>query len=192
MNQRIIYHYTNREGWEGIRFGQRGYLIKHPLTGDLVESETVKGWMIPHRRLIPEGIESSSLPEQASQPAIFGLPEPKPKSWLDYKDCTSVWDDLLSCCSKMDNRLILLKLSLTENDHPIIVDYVHLRRMAKELSEKNSSEEYRRKLIAGNKAYWESQTPLDKYSGTFILPEIVVFNPIPLERVEFVEETPIE
>lgn len=190
MKQKFMYHYTNREGWKEIQKGQKGYLIRHPVTSVMVDSETVRGWMIPHRRLIPEGIDSSLISSEATLPAIFGLTEPRPKSWLEYRDCINVWDYLLSCCKRGDNRLVLLRISLTDKDNPLVFDYAHIRRTAKRLSNIEMGTEYARTLASGSKNYWDSRVPLDRYEGGFVLPEIVVFNPIPLKRIEFIEEIP--
>ena len=187
-NNKFMYHYTNNEGWEGIQKGQIGYVIEHPLTRKFVESETVKGWVIPHRRLIPVGIESSLVPTEAISPAIFGLPEPTPQSWLEYKDCISVWDYLLSCCRKGKSNLVLLRLEISDMDNPKVFDYIHVRKTARDLSIIKDPKEYRKKLAEGNRDYWNSGVELKSYNGSFVLPEVVVFSPIPIERVEFVKE----
>ena len=190
MNYQTIYHYTNPDGWNGIVNGQKDYLVKHPLTNKLVDSESVKGWMLPHRRLISEGIESSLVPNEATSPAIFGLLEPIPISWIQYRDssCESIWNYLLSCCKRGREKIVLLKLNLLSEDNPQVFDYVHIRRTAKNLREMKYTEEYRRTMAEGNKIYWDSRVKLEDYEGNFVLPEIVVFSPIPIERIEFVKE----
>jgi len=185
-----MYHYTNPEGWNGIINGHKGYAIEHPITKKIVDSESVKGWMIPHRRVIPQGIESSLVPSEATSPAIFGLIEPTPASWLQYTDtnCVKVWDYLLGNCKKGKGKLVLLKLSLTDEDNPLVFDYAHVRRIAKDLSEIKNTEEYRKRLAEGNRDYWNSRVKLREYIGGFILPEVAVFAPIPIERIHFLWE----
>ncbi len=188
MEQQAMYHYTNPRGWDGILNGQKGYTVEHPLTKEMVDSKTVRGWVIPHRKLISEGIEASLVPFEATSPAIFGLPNPTPQSWLQYRDCISVWDYLLSCCQKDADKLILLKLNLIEADNPLVFDYIHMRKMARDLSKTNCAEEYRKRLIEGNRDYWNSRVKINRYEGNFTLPEIAVFSAIPIERVEFLGE----
>jgi hypothetical protein len=186
--EKAMYHYTNPDGWNGIVNGQDGYVVEHPISKKMVDSETVKGWMLPHRRLIPQGIESSLVPSEATLPAIFGLSEPAPQSWLHYRDCINVWDYLLSCCKRGADKLALLKINLVDADNPSVFDYVHIRRAARDLAQTKDPEVYRKILAEGNRDYWNSRVALDKYEGGFVLPEIVVFSAIPLERIEFLGE----
>ena len=185
-----MYHYTNPEGWDGIVNGRRGYLVSHPITNKWVESETVKGLMIPSRRFLPLGIESSLVPFEATSGAIFGLPEQRPFSWLNYSDpgCSNIFDYLLSSCKRMADKLVLLKINLLESDCPFVVDYVHTRKMAKDLTEIKNVKERRKRLAEGCRDYWNSRVELNKYQNNFILPEIVTFSAIPLERVKFCGE----
>ncbi|MBU3913501.1 MAG: hypothetical protein KKB21_04495 [Nanoarchaeota archaeon] len=188
MKQQVMYHYTNPKGWAGIANGQDGYVIEHPITKKMVDSETVKGWMIPHRRLIPQGIESSLVPWEATSPAIFGLPEPTPQSWMQYRDCINVWDYLLSCCKSGADKLALLKINLVDSDNSLVFDYVHIRRSARDLAQTKDPDRYRKILAEGNRDYWNSRVELNRYDGSFVLPEIVVFSAIPIERIEFLGE----
>jgi hypothetical protein len=186
MAEQTMYHYTNTDGWKEILNGREGWIIQHPLTGKWVGSETLKGWMIPHRRLISEGIESSLVPSEATRPAIFGLTEPVPQTWQNYRDCINVWNYLLGCC-KRQSELVLLKINLVEGDSPLVFDYIHIRRTAKDLSTMKGAE-YKKRLAEGNRDYWSSQTPLSQYKGDFVLPEVVVFSPISQDRIEFLGE----
>jgi len=190
VNLEFIYHYTNIEGWNGIRNGHSGYMIKHPITGKLVESETVKGWMLPHRRVVPEGIEASQIDNQATSAAIFGLTEPTPKSWINYKEeCEfSLWDYLLSCCRKGKDMAFLLKIKLAEEDNPLVLDYSHIRKTSKDLQTLKGTDRYKTRLAEGHRDYWNSRVKLSDYQGNFTLPEVVIFNPIPLERISFVKK----
>lgn len=183
-----MYHYTNPDGWDGIVNGQEGYVVEHPITKKMVNSETIKGWMLPHRRLIPQGIESSLVPFKATSPAIFGLPNPTPHSWLQYQDCMNVWDYLLGCCQRGSGRLALLKINLINADNPLVFDYVHIRRAARDLTQTKDSEKYRKILAGGSRDYWDSRVELNKYEGNFVLPEIVIFSAIPTERIEYLGE----
>ena len=183
-----MYNYTNPDGWERIVNGQDGYVVEHPISKKMVDSETIKGWILPHRRLIPQGIESSLVPSEATLPAIFGLSEPAPQSWLQYRDCINVWDYLLGCCKRRADKLILLKINLIDADNSLVFDYVHIRRAARDLAQTKDPEKYRKILAEGNRDYWGSRVALDRYDGSFVLPEIVVFSAIPKERIEFLGE----
>ena len=141
-----MYHYTNLNGWNGIVNGREDYVVEHPLTKKMVDSETIKGWMLPHRRLIPIGIKSSLVPSEATLPAIFGLSSPTPQSWLQYRDCINVWNYLLGCCQREADKLILLKINLINTDNPLVFDYIHIRNSAKDLAQTKDPEKYRKIL----------------------------------------------
>jgi hypothetical protein len=177
-------------GWSGILNGQEDFVVEHPITKKMVDSETVKGWMFPRRRLIPRGIESSLVPFEATSPAIFGLPEPTPESWIQYNDggCSSIWNYLLSLCQRKNEKLVLLKIKLTDLDNPLVVDYASIRKTSKALAQIKDYEKYRKILAEGNRDYWNSRVKLKEYRGNFTLPEIVTFSSIPLERIEFLGE----
>lgn len=186
----VMYHYTNPEGWDGIVNGRRGYLVSHPITNKWVESETVKGWMIPQRRLIPMGIESSLVSDEATSGAIFGLPEERPDSWLNYYDsgCLNIFNLLMGSCKRTEDKLILLKINLIESDNPFVVDYFHTRKMARDLMEIKDIKDRRKRLAEGHRDYWNSRIGLKEYKGDYILPEIVTFSAIPIGRLEFIKE----
>jgi hypothetical protein len=184
-NKKSMWHYTNRMGWDGVNNGHDGYIVRDPKTGKYYDSEDVRG-LWPHRRLIEEG-NGSSVPVEAERPAIFGLPEPQPKSWLKYEDCTKLWGNLMKRCadrtSQEDRRIILLEVDLFREDEPIVVDYVHIRRASRDCENEINPRKERAIMIRGFEGYWNSRISFFEYNGGFILPEVVVFNPIPPERI---------
>jgi len=99
----------------------------------------------------------------------------------------NVWDYLLSCCSK-EEGLVLLKINLINIDSPVIFDYIHIRKMTKDLTWEGfifNTEAHRKRIAEGNRDYWNSRIEFNRYEGNFVLPEIVTSSPIPIERVEF-------
>jgi hypothetical protein len=187
-----MYHFTNRIGWKGINEGNPDFLYKDPRTGKYVEGEYIRG-LWPSRRLIFQGPESALVPYEATEPAVFGLPEEKPQSWIHYKDCTNFFDYLMSCCADKgkdddEKNLILLKVDLLPEENPFVVDHVHIRRMARDFSAESDPKRKQTILAEGNKRYWETRVPLADYKGNFTLPEIVVWTPIPQDRIHFLWE----
>ena len=188
----VMYHFTKNAGWKGVNNGNPDFLYEDPVTGKHVEGENVRG-LWPCRRLIARGQDSALVPHEATRPAIFGLPEEKSQSWIQYQDCDNVFDYLMSCCAEKSDEegrrsLVLLRVDLESEDDPFVVDYVHVRRLARDFSAETDSERKLRILAEGNKRYWESRVPLAEYKRNFILPEIIVFKPIPQQRVHFVWE----
>ncbi|GEM_PF-2328067 len=188
----VMYHFTNRAGWKGVNEGNPGFSYKDPRTGKYIEGETIRG-LWPNRRFVSQGAGSELVPFEATEPAVFGLPEEKPQSWIQYNDRINVFDYLMSCCAgRSDDEgrrdLVLLRVDLRPEDNPFVVDYLHIRRLARDYSAESDPIRKQAILSEGNKKYWESRVPLADYKGTVTLPEIVICAPIPQDRVHFVWE----
>ena len=186
----VMYHFTNQAGWKGVNEGNPDYMYKDPLTGKYVEGKEIRG-LWPSRRLIIQGAGSELVPYEATEPAVFGLPEEKPSSWIQYADCINVFDYLMSCCAGISNRegkrgLVLLKIDLKPADDPFVVEYLHIRNLARDYETESDMKKKQAILSEGNKRYWDSRVLLADYKGNFILPEIIIWTPIPQDRVHFV------
>ncbi len=192
LDHAVMFHFTNRAGWKGINEGNPDYLYKDPGTGEYVEGENIRG-LWPSRRLVIQGSGSELVPYEATQPALFGLPEEKPLSWIQYQDCANVFDYLMGCCAgRSDDEgrrdLVLLRVDVIPEDNPFVVDYLHIRHLARDFEAESDSKRKQAILAEGNKKYWDSRVPLADYHGHFTLPEIVIWTPIPQERIHFVWE----
>jgi len=192
LDHKVMYHFTNRAGWKGVNEGNTDFVYKDPRIGKYVEGKNIRG-LWPSRRLISQGLESQLVPFEATEPAVFGLPEEKPESWIQYKDCINVFDYLMSCCAGFSDEegrrdLVLLSVDLNPEDNPFVVDYLHIRHLARDFSTESNPIRKQTILSEGNRRYWESRVPLANYKGNFTLPEIVIWNPIPQDRVHFVWE----
>ncbi len=192
LDHTVMYHFTNRAGWRGVNEGNPDFIYPDPRTGKYVEGEDIRG-LWPSRRLVIQGAGSELVPNEATQPAVFGLPQESPESWIKYKDCITVFDYLMSCCAgKSDDEgkrdLVLLKIDLKPKDNPIVVDYIHIRHLARDFSTESDPVRKQKIVSEGNQRYWETRIPLADYKSGFTLPEIVVWTPIPQERVHFVWE----
>jgi len=187
----VMYHFTNPEGWKGVNEGDDGFTCLDPRTGKYVDGETIRG-LWPSRRLIPQGVESSLVPFEATKPVIWGLPKERPKSWLNYKDGRrDIFEQLMSCCARRSN-LVLLKVNLKPEDEACVVDYASIRQYSKEYNSENDWQKKAKIEAEAHKRYWESRVPIVDYQGDYILPEIVVANPIPQDRVNFLWERDLD
>lgn len=192
LDHKVMYHFTNRAGWKGVNEGDPDFIYKNPQTGKYVEGEHIRG-LWPSRRLIAQGPDSALVPFEATEPAVFGLPEEKPQSWIQYHDCINVFDTLMGrCAGRSDEKgrkgLILLRVDLRPEDNPYVVDYLHIRHLAGDFTAESDPKRKQTILAEGNKRYWETRVPLADYKGNFTLPEIVIWAPIPQDRVHFVWE----
>ena len=192
LDRTVMYHFTNRDGWKGVNTGNPGFTYKDPRTGKYIEGEKIRG-LWPSRRLIIQGVGSELVPFEATEPAVFGLPEEKQQSWIQYRDCVNIFDYLMSCCAgRYDEEgrrdLVLLRVDLKPEDNPFVVDYLHIRHLARDYTAESEPKRKQAILSEGNKRYWESRVPLADYKGNFTLPEIVIWTPMPQDRVHFVWE----
>lgn len=189
----VMYHYCNRKAWKAVNQGHKNYILKDPKTGEYFEGKDFQG-LWPNWRLVETGPGSELVPAEATRPGLFGFPEATPRSWIEYQEKnTNVFDYLMSCCADKEyddekTSLILLEVDLLAEDGPFVIDYVHVRQMAKDFNVKQDSEAKRRIWAEGMKRYWESRVPLADYKNNFILPEVVTFAPVPKERIHFLWE----
>jgi len=192
LDDAVMYHFTKRAGWQGVNEGNPNFIYLDSRTGKSVEGEDARG-LWPCRRLIIQGPGSELVPYEATQPAVFGFPEERPASWIRYEDCMNVFDYLMSCCAGRSDKegkrdLILLRIDLKPEDNPFVVDYLHIRQLARDFSAETDQTKKQKIRSGGNQRYWETRVPLADYKGDFTLPEVVVWTPIPQERVHLVWE----
>lgn len=191
-NSASMYHYCNRAVWKTVNQGHRGYTLQDPKTGEFFDGERFQG-LWPGWRLVETGPGSELVPPEATKPALFGFNEPIPRSWVVYRDAMNVFDYLMSCCADKgkdddETNLILLEVELLPEDNPFVVDYVHVRHMARDFGSEPKSEAKGKIKAEGMKRYWESKVPLADYDGSFTLPEVVTWFPVPKERIHFIWE----
>ncbi len=192
IDSTVMYHFTSRAGWKGVNEGNPDTLYKDPRTGKYVEGETIRG-LWPSRRFIIQGAGSELVPFEATEPAVFGMPEEKTQSWIQYEDCINVFDYLMRCCAgHSDNErrrdLVLLKVDLRPEDNAFVADYLHIRHLARDYSAETDPQRKQKIRAESNKKYWESRIPFADYQGNFTLPEVVIWTPIPQDRVHFMWE----
>ncbi len=178
-----MYHYTSDICWDAMHLrGQEG--------------------LLPFRPLIQREY-ALTLPRQALRSTLFGLPTEIPPSWRTYqnKKRQNVFeillrqsalrgDDMAGFCEISDSELnlVLLKATLLPSDQPHIIDFNHISQAFNHIDQNTSPSQRTEHLIAAATAYWNSRIPLTNYQHNYTLPEILLHNPIPLERIEIVWE----
>ena len=154
-----FYHYTTTKNWERIqREGLR-----------------------PGRSIMGKTRVKSDL---AYKPAIFGLHEPLPESWLKNDEAFTLL--LRNIISNSPGDLVLLKVRIKPDDDVRVGDYEHIWKWFK------ASPLEMFKHGNGHDKYCKSVDKLeDKFNiASKKLPEILCFNRIPAERIEFIEKIP--
>lgn len=168
-----FYHYTRQERWEKIQ--REGLLPKGTIGHGKI------GGQCTH--------------ELAHAPAIFGLPSPAPEYLSAYNvnrpsaaEPHSLLAVLLKAISTKTTEngeekpadIVLMKVHLQPGDDVRIGDYKNIAENWDNLS----------KMDAGVEKYCQLMAPVrDNFNvaAAMALPEVVCFNAIPANRIEFVE-----
>lgn len=160
-----FYHYTSQENFADVVSGG-----KYRTTG-----------LIPRRRFMPLGLaEKFNLPPKAGEGAVFGLLEPQPAIWMEqeYHEGEGLLETILKDMVRGD-EMLLLRCEVLPTDDVHVADHVfHMR------PDYNGNRDLDNPATGEVKrAYWNSLIPLAQYNGQHIVPEVISFSPIPLERI---------
>lgn len=205
----VMYHYTIGEHWKQMNSGMRGSVYSAKADA-YVDGSTLRG-LWPTRALI-DSRKTPSLPLQAYLPASFGFLEPG--AWNDRKEFPRTWTKLMGDIWSQGEDLVLLRVHLLPEDGAYVFDRGHVERLRNMTSETRNEpcvtekqtlfervKSFGRGKMApiraemglvqeAHRRYWDSGIPLGQYDGTYGLAEVVLWKPIPLERIEIVQETP--
>lgn len=170
-----FYHYTSIKNWKKIQ--QEG--------------------LRPSRSI--GGSTKNDAPDLAHKLAIFGLPSPAPENWRSYKVdvgepgaplvmpiltylLAEVSGEVLNS-REVYNDIILMKVRIQPDDDVRVGDYKSIWEAFSAPSGWDAAAE----------KYCQSVTSLkDKFNvaASMTLPEVLCFNPIPADRIEFAEKIP--
>lgn len=192
LDKKVMYHYCGVSSWKALIEGYKDVPFK-----DLGVSENFRG-LLPSTPLIDPGLASSFVPPEATQYSLFGLLEPAPQSWLDYRGSNDIFGSLMHHCVYKKKsthfgpkEIILLRVELNPEDEPYVVDFVHqieavrAHDLAINYAENMSRSKIKEILINGFKQYWESRISLAEYDGSYVLPEVILSKPKSIEDINF-------
>ncbi len=169
------YHYTSDSNW---CFTQAGYF------GD--------GKHLQPYRNITGGIKTHDFPNWAYDDYIFAfLNESIPESWKNNEEFPDIWERIMRHVAHADFLVRLLKFEVTTKDEVYIMDWSHMERVRPELTRMGNfmaSKDDISKIKLAIPKYLQSRVPVTEYNGEHNLPELIIKNPIPLERIEEIEE----
>lgn len=161
---------------------------------------------------------AKELQQNASRPAIFCLLEKEPQSWIQNKEFPYIWDRMMKYTARKgsDASAVLLELEITSEDEAYVFDHAHIQRIFRSidsnpyLSSRPDPFKSLKKIgfflskkappnvsvksivVDAYKEYLGTSQPLPEYDGSFSLPEVVIFNHIPLERLRLVWEKEVK
>ncbi|MBT4135638.1 hypothetical protein HOD75_02830 [archaeon] len=113
----------------------------------------------------------------------FGFLEKEPNSWIQSKEFPNIWNELLehlcynAITSGADN-LIVLGFDIIQGDEAYVID-----RGIYERGTNNARNPWDIESFRASRDYRISRILVDEYNGEHELPELVIHNCIPLERL---------
>ena len=167
----IVFHYTNPEAYksmlDGCTYGKRG--------------------LIPINRFAHLGI--GGLPDKAYDGVVEGLLEPEPKSWLANPEFPYLWNALMHDICKRD-KVMLLSFQILPEYEAYIVERTHIERELYREA-KGQEKSTRQTMNDAYRRYWESRVSVFDYDGSYSLPQLTMWAPVPTEKlnVEWVKPT---
>ena len=148
----------------------------------------------PAREFTNERVSPGLSPE-AYRLALFSLLEEKPESWIRNQEFSKAWLHLIIHIAKGGNsvlpeqgdpkyiaslanvKLALLSFPILPTDEAYVVDRSPIERI--DLTDQRIG-------VEAHRMYWESRIPVAKYKDQHDLPELVLFNPVEIERLELI------
>lgn len=133
------------------------------------------------------------------RPATFALLEPLPDTWVNNKHFPLTWKTLVHDLDILGDGKLLLEICINpQKDEVLIADRSHIEG-ALYSDKTNIPEKYRHKsLEEGERSFMESAIPLKEYLEkqgrgeiSYSLPEVVIFNSVPPERIKVSESQPL-
>jgi len=133
------------------------------------------------------------------KPATFALLETAPHSWIHNEHFPLTWKNLVHNLDILDNGKLLLEISVDpQEDDAFVGDRSHIEGV-RYSDNSNIPERYRHKnLKEGERMFMESAIPLKEYlerqkrgEVSYSLPEVLIFNNIPADRIRVSESQPL-
>lgn len=178
-----VYHYTNERAWREMNHGGSGILI---INGRGVDCATIRG-LAPYRLFLRPW---QGAPKGAQEMASFAFLEPAPTSWVESQEFPHLWAHLVNHVSRRsrwdEDRMVMLSITLYPTDPAHVVERAHMERaLYGPTDDTNATTEAMHR-------YWESRVPLFEYQGGYQLPEVVLWDIIPLDRLSVVWAKPTD
>lgn len=174
-----VYHYTD--------FSKVGQILgKFQDTGESLGLE-------------PRAYIGQTFGPAREKPASFAFLEPVPGTWINNKYFPLTWKTLVHDFGILDNGKLLLEISINPQiDEVYVGDRSHLEGVLYP-DKTDIPEKYLHKsLEEGEQKFMESLIPLGEYlerqkrgEDAYLLPEVVIFNSIPIERIRVSETQPL-
>lgn len=159
------------------------------------------GGILGKRRGDPAGLEPRKridrlIPKSKSLWASFALLEPAPESWVNNPHFPITWKSLASNLQIMDYGALLIELEVDgEGDQVFVGDRAHIEGYLYTDKAGIPTQFLHESYQKAEEAFAQSITPIEEYTartdGQFSLPEVIILNLIPLERITVSTHQPL-
>lgn len=131
--------------------------------------------LIPRKRLVKIGRSDSEIPELpdwAHDGYVFSFPDKNGcEAWKGYEHGKEEFDTLTS---EIGSKIVVVKFNILPTDEAYVVERAHFADW--QWGHNKDKQDAIRK-------YALSRVPADKYNGQYRMPELIIKNPIALERL---------
>ncbi len=165
------YHWTSDSAWRRIEQA----------------SSNPSGRLVPSKEL-DLGRLGMRLPDFAHEKYLFAfLDESIPGSWEENPDFPDLWKRVMNHVCKGDSVAKLFRFDILPGDKAYVLDFAHLERVKDLLWATHclhSADDHDViKVMDATERYIHSRVPLADYNGSFCLPELILSNPVSIDRL---------
>ena len=169
------YHYTSGSDWARIKAFDSGQ------------------GLVPQKNLVPSffatPVPHHDIPEWAYAPHLFAFLEHEPREWIDSNEFPKVWTLLMHAIDRT-GMIEVYAFDVLDTDEAFVIDWAIMERHRRDLRAISHHNADPGQITAANKAlfhYAQSHVPVKEYDGNYTLPELIIKNEIPRERLTCVQ-----
>jgi len=177
MAKHMAYHYMNASTFGNIEIGRFG-------PANVLEP----------RRKLDSGLLGDMAPECAKRNYLFCfLDDPKPKAWVNAPK--GMWMRIMGKVLGPDISGKILGFEVLPEDEAFVVDYAHMDAVSEEMRRLGTHIHIgrmdKRLIYEALTKYISTRVSLAEYQGDYTLPELIIANEVPLERITETSEMDI-
>ena len=178
-----VYHYTNSRHYDSMINGNEDFAHHDIKTKERFQTEEAIG-LFPRSEFIPKGIRGMGrLPNLAYSKISYALLSPEPEQWTSNKEFPKAFWALMEYMGDNGGKKVsLLEIDLLKTDEVYVVDAKHVVPFIFYHVEKEERLELYKNRF-NTKISLVDYLNDDNLAQKFSLPEIVIRNPIPEERI---------
>lgn len=176
MANHMAYHYTSSSIWTFMEAGRFGPSDR----------------LVPYGRLDHNLLGDDALDFAKEKYLFCFLDNLEPDSWKKNPEFPDVWTRIMQHIMHEDFMAMLAKFEVLPEDQSYVVDWAEMERVRPEMTAFSQTlrkvPEDWAKIVDASRKYVHTKVPLAEYKGDYSLPELIIANDIPLDRIGEPEE----